>query len=444
MTTYKHTRASILASAQKGNSPKDQYIDLFQHTLDEQFYNASNWWTVSEETALGSQVYTDVDVRIAHLINAETGLKMGDDWKTILFKDITHPVELGKQYVFDNSTWLTINTEILKNLTATATIRRCNNTLRWIDEPTGAYYEEPCAIEYMVKEARNYATQGSPFITPGGFLKIYVQLNERTGKINENQRYLFGNAEHWTCYKVIGTGLNDFRNDVTFDNTSGKVLVIDLIADFINEELDDIVNGICDVQTNVYNLTLSASAISGSPLGSHRLYASVLYNGKTVDRPIEWTTSSSAVATVSGSSLMGTVLFTAGSVTGSAVITANIKNNTTSASCLVTTSASPTANKEIQISPDKNYVLEGKTETYAVYLYSNGVQQADTFTFSCNGSSVPSANYTFTQVDGNHFSVKNILRDVSSYLIISCVCASGSITRTYNINLQGAWQFDIK
>ena len=67
--------------------------------------------------------------------------------------------------MFDGSTWLTVNAEVTKNLTGTSTIRRCNNSLRWIDESTGSYYEEPC-IEYLVKEPRDYATQGSPFMTP--------------------------------------------------------------------------------------------------------------------------------------------------------------------------------------------------------------------------------------------------------------------------------------
>ena len=216
--TYKYIPSSMTIQPKAGTSPKNVYTDLFAQTLKEQFYNSSNWWTIQEETSVGSELYENVDVRIAHLINAETGLKLGDDWKTLLFSDTNHPVELGKHYVFDDNTWLTTNTEIRKNLSATCTIRRCNNTLRWIDEPTGAYYEEPCTIEYEVKEPRDYFTQGSPFMTPGGFIHILVQFNSRTNLINENQRFMFGNSGHWTCYKVIGTGINDFKNEKTYDN----------------------------------------------------------------------------------------------------------------------------------------------------------------------------------------------------------------------------------
>jgi hypothetical protein len=184
MYQYKYIPSANSLSKGSAGSPKDQYIDLFQKTLEDQFYNSSDWWNIQEETALGSDVYENVDVRITHVINAETGLKLGDDWKTILFKSIDHPIELGKHYIFDNSTWLTVNTELYKNLTGTCTVRRCNNTLRWIEESTGVYYEEPCCIEYMVKEPRDYATAGSPFITPGGFLHIEMQFNTRSNLIN--------------------------------------------------------------------------------------------------------------------------------------------------------------------------------------------------------------------------------------------------------------------
>jgi uncharacterized protein YjdB len=432
--TYKYTQASIAASARKGNSPKDQYIDLFQETLKEQFYNSSNWWTVQEEKIVGSAEYENIDVRIAHVINAETGLKLGDDWKTVLFKEINHVVELGRLYIFDNSTWLTINSEIVKNLTATSTIRRCNNSLRWIDEPTGAYYEEPCAIEYMVKEPRDYVTQGSPFMTPGGFLHIEMQLNNRSGLIKQNQRFLFGNPGHWTCYKVIGTGINDFRNVNTYDENSAKILSLDLIANFVNDELDDIVNGIADVNTNAYTITVNQSNAEGAPGDTVQLSASVTYNKDSVVRAIEWSSSNNHIATVSGSGLVTFVAL------GTCTITANILENTTSDSCVILVTNTPTTNTEVRIIPDTNFILEGSSRTYSVYLYENDVQQADAFTITCSGSNVPASNYTFTQVSGNSFSVKNILRDVSSYLTIQAV--SGTNTKDFIVYLRGAWQYD--
>ena len=318
---YEYLTASILAMAQKGTDPKSDYLELTQETIKDQFYNSSNWWTIQEEESFGSETYQNVDVRIAHVINAETGLKLGDDWKTLYFQDIDYGTELGKRYVFDGSIWLTVNTEVLKNLTATCTVRRCNNTLRWIDEPTGAYYEEPCCIEYLTKEPRNYATAGSPFMTPGGFLHIDMQFNEKSNLIKENQRFLFGNSGHWTCYKVIGTGINDFRNNITTNNDSAKLLVLDLTADFINEDLDDVVNGIADVNTNLYTLSLNKNNIEGSAGDTIQLYTTITYNEDTVERPVTWETDDVEVATVSSN---GLVTFVAN---GTCTIKATITDN---------------------------------------------------------------------------------------------------------------------
>lgn len=429
--TYPFTKASMAGVAQNGKSPKDDYIGLFQETLNQQFYNSSDWWTIQEQDTAGSTVFTDVDVRISHVINAETGLKLGDDWKTLLFMNVNHNIELGKQYTFNDNTWITTNTEFIKNLTGTCTIRRCNNTLRWIDEATGAQYEEPCSIEYLVKEPRNYATSGSPFITPGGFLHIEMQFNETSNKIRENQRFLFGNAGHWTCYKVIGTGLNDFRNNNTYDNNSAKLLLLDLVADFVNNELDDVTNGIADFYTNLYTIAINRDTVQGSPTDTLQLTALVTYNGETVTRNIVWETDDTSVASVSPTGLVTM------KTNGTCTITATIENRTSNDTCAITVSTSPSVNSDVRVLPDVNYILEGVTKSFTVYLYEDDAVQADAFTVACNRNSVPSANYTFTQTGTNAFTIKNNLRNLSSYLTITCT--SGSNVKTFNVFLKGGW-----
>lgn len=428
---YKHIPAFVKTLGVKGADPKDQYVELFQETLNEQFYNASNWWTIQEETFVGSKQYANVDVRIAHVINAETGLKLGEDWKTLLFKNVSHPIELGKLYVFDNSTWLTVNAEVTKNLTGTCTIRRCNNTLRWIDEETGIFYEEPCTIEYLVKEPRNYATAGSPFMTPGGFLHADLQLNENSNKITENQRFLFGNVGHWTCYKVIGTGINDFKNTQTFDNNSAKILTLDLTADFVNDVLDDVVRGIADVNTNVYTVTLNRNSAEGSPLDTIQLFATVTYNGRTVDRNITWSSSNVDKATVSSNGLVTLKAL------GTCTITALLEGNFVSDTCAITVTTTPTDNYDILLSPDTNYVLESSLKDFSVYLYENNVELGDVFVITCLPNDTPSSSYEFSQTGDNSFRVLNKKRELSSYLTINCV--SGSHSKTFNIYLKGGW-----
>ena len=432
MTPYKYIPASLGASARKGTEPKQDYTDLFQATLNEQFYNSSNWCTIERETLIGSEEYEDIDVRMNYVINAETGLKLGDDWRTLLFKEITDVPQMGLYYVFEDNHWLTINIESLNRLAGACTIRRCNNALKWIDEPTGVYYNEPCVVEYLIKEPRDYFTQGSPFKTPGGFLQIHTQYNERTDNIQENQRFLFGNPGHWMAYRVVGAGLNNLRNEETFDNTTTTVLTIDLIADFVNPELDDVVNGIAEFGTNLYEIYLSQDTIQGAIGETIQVTASVLYNNNTVTRTLTWESSNTSVASVSGS---GLVTFNS---LGACVITASIKNTTYNDTCAVTVTNTPEMNYEILISPDTNYVLEAKERTYTVYLYENNIQKNNTFAITCDANEVPSANYTFTKLDDNSFKIENNLRDMNSHLTITCT--SGSYTaKEYDIYLRGAW-----
>jgi hypothetical protein len=208
-----------------------------------------------------------------------------------------------------------------------------------------------------------------------------------------------------------------------------------LIANFVNAELDDVVNGIADVYTNVYTLTIDRTTAEGIPTGVVQLGASITYNGDSVTRTLEWSSSDTAIATVS----------TAGLVTllslGNCTITAQLEDNSLVVdTCVITVTNTPAVNSDVTITPDKNYILEGSLRVYTVYLYENDVVQGDTFTITCNPNSVPTSSYSFLQTDGNHFTVSNILRDVESYLTITCT--AGANVKTIDIYLRGAWQYD--
>ena len=429
---YKYLPSSLVASAQKGLDPKEQSLTFFQRTLQEQFYNATNWFTIGEEQNAGTQVYTDVDVRVTHLINAETGLKLGDDWKHLAFPDVSHNIFQGMRFSFDNNIWVVINLEQFKTISPACGVRRCNNVLRWIDEATGIYYQEPIALEYLIKESRD--SQGSPFMTPGGFIKGYLQYNNTTKKLKPNQRFLFGEPGHWTCFKIVGTGLNDMHDSHTFDNDCTKLLYMDLVTAYTNDETDDLINGIADAFTYPYTIKINQSSIQSYPGSIIQLSATVTYNNNIVNRNLVWSSSNTRIATItSGSGLLSLL------TSGSCLISAQIENNDSAiATCPVTVSASPTSNSYISITPNLNYILEGATRTYSVYLYTDGVQKANIFTFSCSGSNVPSTSYVFTPINGNSFSVTNNLRNDSSYLPVIC---SGSILGAYefDIYLRGAW-----
>lgn len=413
-------------------NPKTDYTQLFQEIITDQFYNSTDWHTIEQETALASGVYENIDARITELINVNTGEKIEDDFKRLLFSNINQPVSLGRMYRFDNNYWVTVNVDKIKSLASTATIRRCNNVLRWLDETTGAIYEAPCSLSYLIKENRDYSTAGSAIVVPSGMIDCIVQFNSQTNKIKPNQRFLFGNTMNWISYRVEGGGINNFNNLSTSDNMSSGLIKFSLTVDYSNMETDDIVNGIANAGTNVYALTINQDSITGAPLQTVQLLATVMLNGETVTRSLVWTSSTPSVATVNSN---GLVTFVA---VGTATITCRMLGNSSiSDTCPVTVVSSPVDNYQVIASPDSNYVLEGTDKTWTVYLYKNGVQQADVFIFTLDANTVTSANYTYTVLGDNSFKVKNIKKFLADTLDVTCT--SGIYSKIISVSLKGAW-----
>jgi hypothetical protein len=415
-------------------SSGDQILNGFQAQLNEFFEVAPDVYVIQEETAIGSEIYSNVDVRINRAINAYTGLKLGDDFKQVIFKDLSHSAPLGTRYYFDSNYWITINSEIIKNFAASATIRRCNNMLRWIDE-YGVLYEEPCSIEYNINSTTDQIRIGDNPVLPEGYIEVYAQLNTKTNKIKNNQRFLFGNTGNWTCYKVFGNGTRNFLNQETSDNTSASMLRLYMGVNYENDPNDDLVNGICDVYKTVYSLSITPSSVTGNPGSTIELVPSLTLNSDPIDLSISYMSSGSSIATTSGSSSNILSLVSSGSCNITGYMTANPDID-----CVVpvVVSSSPAINTyEIRVSPDDGIILQGESQAYTVYLYLNGVVQADTFTLTIANPNVPIDKYTLTVVDGNNFTVTNNHLYLDYPLVLQL--DSGSHTKQFYIYLQGAW-----
>lgn len=421
----------LLAGNAISQNPKNDYLLLAQETLNEQFYDSSNWYTIEEETELASGEYQVIDVRIDGVIDSNTGERGSDDFKKLLFKEINHSVELGKMYKFENNYWLSINIEKTDTMYSTVTIRRCNNSLRWMDA-NGGILQVPCAIGYLIKENRDYSTAGSAMVVPSGMIDVFVQFNQYTNKIIANQRFLFGNASNWIAYRVEGGGIANFNNMKTFDNMSVGLLRYSMAVDYVNLQEDDIANGIANILSMVYSLTLDESSISGSSGQTVQLYSTVSLNGITVNRNVSWSSINETVATVNSTGLVTFVESGSTTITCELVGDEDVKDT-----CSVTVGASPADNYQIIYSPTSNFVLENNEKTWTVLLYKNSIPQGDTFIFSLDANTVPSENYIYTEIDGNNFKVENVKRYIEDFLEITAT--SGSHVITIQVKLRGAY-----
>lgn len=427
MSPYKYFTAS---SPIYFSNARDAQRFGFQSALDDLFYDATSVYTIQEETAFASGSWVNLDVRINQAIDRQTGNKLGNDFKMLLFKDLDHSAGLGRKYSFDNNIWLTVNLEEYKGLAKSSTIRRCNSTLRWIDK-NGNSYSEPCSIDYELNRARDDMGTKDP-VTPQGYVDVYCQLNSNTKLIEGNQRFIFGPVENRIAFKVFGNGVRNFLNEETADDSSSTLLVLTMGADYVNAEDDDLTTGIADYNKNIYLLSISPSMISTDVGDVIQIMPSLTWNGDPSDKSVSYSASASTIATVSGSGLITTI------ASGSTTITGYMTNNIgVTDTVTVVVSASPISTYEVRVSPTSNILYEGETETYSSYLYINGVVQANSFVFTLADANVPIDHYTLTILDDNSFSLKNKEFYLNNPLSISCT--SGSYSKQLDIYLRGSW-----
>jgi len=412
------------------NNTGSQILNEFQSAIDADFALAPSYYIISEESPFASGSYVNIGVRVNDAVSSETGIKMIDDFKKIIFQDLNHTTGMGYQYYFDDNYYLAVNTETTKSFVSSITARRCNNVLRWTDSD-GNELSEHCIIDYSIKRPTDGVGRVDP-VTGEGFIAVYTQLNDNTKTISSGQRFLFGNSNVWKAFSVYGNGIQNFLNQTTTDNDTCKLLELFMGADTVNKDTDDVVNGIADKYKNVYALTLTPSSIVGTVGDSFLLSSNLEINGITTTKDMSYVSSASTIATVSGSG--GIVLVG----NGSADILVYMDDNTSaSAICEVVVSASSTAPYEIRVDPSNDTVLEGTTTTFSVYGYVGGVQQSDAYVFTLANSNVPSDHYVLTTIDDNSFSVQNVEMYLSYPLVISAT--SGSYTTDISIDLRGAW-----
>lgn len=426
MTNYQYLKASLPIT---NLTSKESYINDFRANLYDEFSDASDVWTIQEESPFASGNFEDVVVRINHVIDSDTGEKRGDDFKKILFKELDHFTQPGQQYQFDDNYWLTYNTESIKSLTADALVTRCNNTFRWIDDD-GSLNEVPCAITDIIKQTRDYSTAGSSLVIPAGFFEILCQFNEKSNKIKANQRFLFGNPDHWFCFRVHGAGIQNYRNLKTFDNMSPGIIRVIVGANFINKQTDDLVRGIADFNKSVYSLSINNQNVIGNIGRKIQMTSTLLLNGQTTTKSLTWSSDNENVAKINPD----TGLLTMINIGGCEIMCSLTDNPAVFSAIIVTCSGSPVSDYEVVITPNQNYILQGDTQVFDVRLWLNGVVQSDTFVFTLNSNTVPVGNYQYSVVSGNSFSVKNIKKFLTDSINVNCV--SGSNSKSIDIMLQ--------
>lgn len=404
--------------------------------INDGFYETYDWYQIQEETTRGTGVCDkNVDVRINHTVSSMIGQTKGDDFKKLSFNGY-HELKLGNIFYFSDNYWTIVNLEAIKSPTSVCTVRRCNNVLRWQDDD-GGIQSWACAIDYEIARAMD-ASSSSGLTVLKGMIKVYLQLNSETSKIQANQRFLFGNQNNFVAYRITGGGINNYSNINTTDNESYGLLTLVMEATEKDLDNDDLVNGIANANKYTYAITINPSSFSGIATSTITLVPTVKLNGEVVTRTVTWTSDTPTKATVNATKGVVTLI-----ATGTATIRCALANNTSVYADTVITIASsaPSNTYSIRISPTTNNILLGANQTYTASLYTNGTLDTDTFTFAIDTTSTaPITCYDFTTVDTTKFNVENLAMSIGKPIVIKVTSVSHSTTtQLFSINLKGAF-----
>lgn len=229
----------------RDTKPHDYYKNLQQSLINSQWDNTTTLYPIFEQYLDFSWHFHEIEAHINHAISMVTsGIKNGDDFRKLSFRDLDHIINRGLYYQFDNNYWLTTFTDEHSRLTKDIMVRRCNNWLRWIDSETNELIKYPCVLSYDAGSPQNQID--NDIITPNNSLNIIIQGNKDTRTIYTNQRFILGKRP----FKIAGynNALMDFASD-----DLPNILYFDVYLDEISP-YDDLVNDIANNFNPINNI----------------------------------------------------------------------------------------------------------------------------------------------------------------------------------------------
>lgn len=414
-------------------NPKASYYADYAAMMDLGFENAPNvvYDEIEYEATYGEEDFITIPrVRVDTILNYNTGIILGDDYKTFVFApEFEIQPYYGMKFRWQGSYWLVINTNSYASLPVSAEVRRCNNVLRFFNEKGERVYE-PCIMDYTLRFANNEDTM--TIAIGNGEQKVWCQRNSRTQLIQPNDRFLFGTPEQRVAFRLYAGGVKNYLNGVTMDDLSPTITEFYVDHYEINPLFDDLENGFANAYLNEVTIALN-DVEPRMNIGDKDVVSAIVKRGNTIldNVNIEWLSSDNDVVSVSDGVITANAL-------GDAVITATISDTNISTTAQVSVVEEEVDDVyELLVSPDKDYVLQGVSETFVVDLYKNGVKQPDVVTFADLSTGIPVGKYTITSDVQNTFTLTNKGMYMGAPVIVRCV--SGSHELTLYIKLRGLY-----
>ncbi len=243
-------------NAIRNSTPSESYKEDYNAIVDLTFDNALNVFYGDSEDAIefeyeyGSNIFEKVPIaRVDSVVNFNTGIMVGDDFKIFEFKPDFPQLSYGMKFRWKNSYWLVINTNNYESVSVTAEVRRCNNVLRFFNKDGNKVYE-PCIIDNILRFTNN--VDNPPITTGNNEIKIWCQRNSRTTELRPNDRFLFGTPNQRLSMRIVGGGIKNFLNTISEDENSPTIIEFYMEHYQIGVN-DDLVNGFANNITTQNN-----------------------------------------------------------------------------------------------------------------------------------------------------------------------------------------------
>lgn len=390
-------------------SPARKWEERLQELANKRFENSSTFWEdIEEENQIGTQQYHTIVARITSLVDAHTGQRVNDDYKKIIFPNLSYKPKLGSRYRFDNNVWIVFSTGNIRSATSAAYLRRCNNTIN-IEDKYGNIQKEPCYIDYKTTE--NQLDAGEVIAVPSGRIQVYCQRNSFTKNININDRFIFGKYVYKVRY------ISEYDRTETFEEDSKTLL--NFYADFDNiSSCDNFELGVADYVQYNYKINV-LNLISGRINDSGNINAICLLDDVQVKEELEYSVENNDIIKIDES---GNYELLSDGETNILISMKNLPSCTATVNVKV-------GDYEMgpYIVPDISTVLINQTVNFEI-IYN------EILDININTEN-PSYYYDFN-VNGNKFSITNY-KQSDLPIMISFKNSDGSIGGIYEITLGG-------
>lgn len=371
--------------------PKEYYQGLIQATINDQWTNTTQLYTIKEQSTLPfTDEYTEyeawLDTISDNLVNTS---KVYSDFVRVLFKDIDHKQNYKGQYYKINLNgeheeyYICYDRMGSLDQVADFSCVRCNNVLTWIDE-YGKIVTIPCYLGTDISSTNNLINKDG--IVPNTRLIILVQANDYTMSIVKNQRFMF---QHSTAFKV-----EEVNNYMQEQGTDGQVTCVKIYVDYSailptdNRELN-----ICDYYKSNYSVKIDQGDIEQVNGFQGELTATVKDGDNVVDIPLRWSTSDSSVVEVDeqGSYQVVGNVGSIGQITCSMADNENVFDTIT-----ITVVDNYMSEKKIVINPsDITSLSEGESVEFVCGVYIEGEKTSDLI--KCETNDINPYAYTLSQ-----------------------------------------------